>query len=230
MKIVCKTIVLCVVVGALVIPLSAFSLDIENVHFCPFILTPKDKLTDGRMGKPFTIKGETMFIWVDLMPDAKFVHPTRYVFLSFDTSDILKGEWWPILNGKSILYEGPTTDEHRPPRHHTVVSPFILPGKLNGKQVLVHMYPFTLSEKDKLTDGPKGKPIDIFGDTMYIWVDLLPDARFAHPTLHVLICGDRSTIIKGMWWPELNGIRIPFAKRPPNYTIVSPFEKKACKK
>ena len=54
-------------------------------------------------------------------------------------------------------------------------------------RAVVHVYPEKLTAKDTLVDGPSGKRIEIGGETTLIWVDLAPDARYAHDTEYVLI-------------------------------------------
>jgi hypothetical protein len=205
-------------VGVLVVVLSSCARAAEeHVYIYPLALTPADKLSDGNQGGPIRIQGDTMLIWVDLHPTAKFAHATLYVLISAKGSRIVKGQWWPVLNGKMILYGAP--------KNHTVVSPFRLPGASSGEEIHVHVYPVALEPTDKLTDGPAGDPLKIPGQTMLVWVDLQPKMRFAHPTLHVLICGG-SSIVEGQWWPVLNGRRI-LSGVPSNYTLVSPFVKES---
>jgi hypothetical protein len=74
-----------------------------------------------------------------------------------------------------------------------------LPQKAN-----VFVHPEKLTAKDKLTDGNSGKPMEIKSETTLIWVDLHPDARFAHATEFVLISAEGTRVIKGNWWPVLN--------------------------
>jgi hypothetical protein len=69
----------------------------------------------------------------------------------------------------------------------------------------VFVYPKKLTERDQLADGPKGRTIEIKTETTLIWVDLAPDYRFAHPTEYVLISARGTRIVKGHWWPALNG-------------------------
>lgn len=72
----------------------------------------------------------------------------------------------------------------------------------------VYAYPVPLKATDKLCDGPQGEPMPIAEGTRLIWVDLMPTARFAHPTLYVLVDGLEAKTVRGQWWPELNGKRI----------------------
>jgi hypothetical protein len=193
----------------------------EHVYMYPLALTETDRLTDGPHGEPMRLRNGTMLIWVDLFPNMRFVHPTLYVLLADEESRVVDGQWWPELNGKRILFGGPG--------NHTLVSPFSLTGQdASGAlgEILVHMYPVTLSDGDVLADGPQGRRARIRHDTMLIWVDLHPDMRFAHPTLYVLIYGRMTRIIQGEWWPVLNGRQILYGS-PANYTVMSPFVKQS---
>lgn len=73
-----------------------------NVYCYPYELTPADKLMDGDTLLP--IADNTLLIWVDLHPDAKFAHNTVYLLISPAGIRLEKGQWWPELNGKRILY------------------------------------------------------------------------------------------------------------------------------
>jgi hypothetical protein len=70
---------------------------------------------------------------------------------------------------------------------------------------VVHVYSEQLSAKDKLVDGPDGKVIEITSETTLVWVDLVPDARFAHDTEYLLITAEGTKVIKGQWWLVVNG-------------------------
>jgi hypothetical protein len=89
-----------------------------------------------------------------------------------------------VLTGRALSTEKTTIDRTKP---------------------VVHIYPEKLSSKDKLHDGPDGKIIEIDAETTLIWVDLLPAARFAHDTEYLLVTAKGTKIIKGQWWPVLNG-------------------------
>lgn len=69
----------------------------------PGKLTSKDKLTDGESNTLIEIKEETVLVWVDLKPDARFAHPAEYVLISASGTRVVKGEWWPVLNGKPLF-------------------------------------------------------------------------------------------------------------------------------
>jgi len=75
-----------------------------KAYIHPTILTPEDELLDGPTEKLFRIKDKTLFIWIDLHPDMRFTHPSVYVLISAKGIDVVDGGWWPMLNGKQILY------------------------------------------------------------------------------------------------------------------------------
>lgn len=70
-------------------------------------------------------------------------------------------------------------------------------------KVFVHAVP--LYPADQLTDGDTGEAIAIKETTTLVWVDLYPNARYAHPTQYVLISPAGTRVIDGSWWPVLNG-------------------------
>ena len=88
-------------------PLFSFSQGLDryiDVHFYPHSLTPQDILQDGQYGKKLEILEESLFIWIDLMPRMFFTHKTAYILISKENIRIEMGNWWPTLNGKTILY------------------------------------------------------------------------------------------------------------------------------
>lgn len=189
-----------------------------EVFAFPYELTSDDKLVDGPTpdAASLPIDRETMLLWVDLEPDSRFAHPTLYVLITGKGIQVVKGNWWPVLNGKSLF---------RGPNQATVMSPTVLqrirpqeaerPGTAE-----VFLYPYELTPRDELKDGPISDrvPFPIRSNTMLVWVDLLPDANFAHPTLYVLISAAGARVEEGQWWPVLNG-RALF--RGPNQAGVS---------
>jgi hypothetical protein len=71
----------------------------------------------------------------------------------------------------------------------------------------VYVYPEKLTAKDKLSFGADDNEknlIPIKGETTLIYVDLAPNARFAHPTQCILISADGARVIGGNWWLVLN--------------------------
>ena len=80
--------------------------------------------------------------------------------------------------------------------------------KGSPRKAKVYVYPKKLTAKDKLSFGPdkdQKVTIPIKGETTLIYVDLAPDARFAHPTQCVLISAGGARVIPGRWWLVLNG-------------------------
>jgi hypothetical protein len=72
----------------------------------------------------------------------------------------------------------------------------------------VYVYPHKLTANDKLSFGQDEEQkglIPIKGETTLIYVDLAPDARFAHPTQCILISAGGARVIDGQWWLVLNG-------------------------
>jgi hypothetical protein len=172
-------------------------------------LLPKNaKLTDGDETK-FEFTDTTWFTWVDLMPAAKFTHPTVYIFVSADKKiRVEDGGWWPELDGKIILY-GEDPYEIKFP-----VDIYSETGISQDPEVKVYAYPKLITPQDKLTDGGE-TPIKIEKNTLLYWVDLKPGYRFAHPTAYILISADdKVKVVKGSWWPELNGNQILYGQDP----------------
>jgi hypothetical protein len=91
---------------AFISPFSTTSVSFENIniHIYPHELYPFDTLEDGPSGNAFNIVDNTLLIWVDLLPMALFTHPTAYILISKEYTRVEKGGWWPILNGRRILF------------------------------------------------------------------------------------------------------------------------------
>lgn len=78
-----------------------------KTHVYPFYIFPSDTLVDGPPhlgGKSISVTSPSMLIWVDLDPESRFEHPTRYILISTDGVRVEEGVWWPVLNGRQILY------------------------------------------------------------------------------------------------------------------------------
>jgi hypothetical protein len=100
--------------------------DAIEVHVCPEELVAGDLLADGE-DTIMEIATDTLLVWIDLLPTAFFVHPTRYVLITADGDvDVLDGQWWPTVNGKPVLF----SDEG----DHAVPSPFRLMGIRYGAE------------------------------------------------------------------------------------------------
>jgi hypothetical protein len=84
------------------------------VYAYPHVLTASDELFDGDTQIPLT--NRTLLYWVDLHPSAFFSHPTAYILITA-TGDfpiqgevrVYEGEWWPRLNGETILIDEEST-------------------------------------------------------------------------------------------------------------------------
>jgi hypothetical protein len=202
-------------------PLLLFSQERDHpidVHFYPHALSPQDFLQDGPFGKKLDIQEDTFFIWVDLFPGLFFAHKTAYIMISKGNIRIERGDWWPVLNGKMILY-----NENE---NYALISPFELPLiSANGfidEKIIIHVYPHELTSQDRLTDGPPEQLFRIDDNCLLVWVDLMPEAFFAHPTAYILISREHIRIEHGSWWPILNGKRILYGQQ--NKTgVISPF-------
>ena len=75
-----------------------------KVFIYPMKLSSQDRLLDGHT--KIEITDETTLVWVDLMPEARFGHPTEYLLISASGTRIVKGDWWPTLNGKDLFRDG----------------------------------------------------------------------------------------------------------------------------
>jgi hypothetical protein len=206
----------------LLFPLSLLSQEVDqhiHVHFYPYSLSPQDILQDGPDGKNLDIREDTFLVWVDMFPGMFFTHETAYILFSKQGVRIEKGDWWPVLNGKMILY-----NEHG---QYALISPFELPsisaeGFLDEK-INIHVFPHLLTARDRLADGPLAEPFQIDDNCLFIWIDLLPGAFFAHPTAYVLISQTNIQIENGNWWPTLNGQTMLYGQ-PNKMGILSPFK------
>jgi hypothetical protein len=75
-----------------------------KVFIYPMKLSSQDQLLDGQT--KIEITNETTLVWVDLMPEARFGHPTEYLLISARGTRVVKGDWWPTLNGKDLFRDG----------------------------------------------------------------------------------------------------------------------------
>ena len=202
-------------------PLLSFSQVLDypiEVHFYPHVLSPHDSLQDGLFGKKLDIQEDTFFMWVDLFPGMFFTHKTAFILISKGNIQIERGDWWPVLNGKTIC--------HNEQGQYVLISPFELPlFSVNGfidDKIDIHVYPHELTSQDQLTDGPAEQLFKMDDNCLLIWIDFLPDAYFAHPTAYILVSKESIQAEHGNWWPILNGKRILYGEK--NKTgIISPF-------
>jgi uncharacterized Zn-binding protein involved in type VI secretion len=165
-----------------------------NVFLYPKTLTKEDKLKGA--DSEIEIKSDTTFIWIDLAPDARFGHPTEFIFISAEGTKVVKGSSWPVLNGKDLFRDG---------KDYQVAFPVKLSGEKKDppSKTNIFVYPKTLTKEDKLEGANSG--IEIKSETTFLWVDLMPDARFGHPTEFIFISSEGTKVIKGSKWPTLNG-------------------------
>lgn len=67
---------------------------------------------------------------------------------------------------------------------------------LPSQPIHVYLHPTKLTAQDKLQD--LDTVIDIEGETSLIWVDLMPNARFSHPTEYILISAEGTRVMRGI--------------------------------
>jgi len=195
-----------------------------HVHFHPQILTPDDSLRDGKFGDRLRIGDRTFLVWVDMAPRADYAHLTIYILIADQDIRLWKGNWRPFLNRKPLF--------DIPESQYAVVSPIKI-GSVHRNQtpehkIKVHIHPQPLHADDVLTDGPFEKAMLLEDDTLLIWVDLLPEAFFTHPTAYILISRGRTRLEKGGWWPYLNGRSILYGDVN-SVGILSPFRLRAAR-
>lgn len=189
-----------------------------KAYFYPHLINGQDTLLDGPEGKKIHLNKNTALIWVDLAPDLFFSHKTLYILISQEKIRIKNGKWWPVLNGKKILYgeEG----------QYALTSPYNIPamavtaGPPTG--ITMYVYPHELNAQDMLTDGPIEKLFLLDDNCLLVWVDLLPGAFFVHPTAYIFISRKNTHVESGSWWPTLNGRRILYGQKN-KIGILSPF-------
>jgi hypothetical protein len=176
-------------------------------------LQATDRLQDGPDGGDIDLDGETLLFWVDQGPGLFFAHPTAYILVSSDGVRIERGSWWPVLNGRTILYGKEN--------NAVITSPFEVSGG-DGTSILVHAYPEELMPGDLLADGDAVSAV-MWSHTFFAWVDLMPEAFFVHPTVFILVMANGQIVVHhGQWWPLLNGKVILYGSRG-DYGVPFPF-------
>ena len=196
-------------------PLRSSILSRVAVYAHAHLLDSRDKLQDGPESAEITLDGPTLLVWVDKDPLSRFTHPTAYILISVAGVRIVDGHWWPVLNGSRILY-GKNNSA-------TIVSPYSIPNDEHSNYILAHFYPEELERGDIVTDGPDNADGVISDRTFLMWVDMVPQAFFAHPTIHILVTADKRIIVRdGSWWPELNGKRVLYGNDG-NFSVPFPF-------
>ncbi len=199
-----------------------------RVFTYPKLLIRGDVLQDGEGGQGIPIYDDTQFLWADLQPGSRFVHDSAYILISADRIRILRGQWWPILNGRSafgtppwfpetdVLVRNPVIVPNRYPDPSTPSEPLV-------EDIEVRADPFALRQGDVLMDASWVFPIRIEDQTMFVWVDFHPTAKFAHKTGYVLIGPRGVDVLDGQWWPELNGRRVLYGEDN-DWGVMSPFD------
>ena len=198
-----------------------------QIHAYPELLTPRDVLTDGDAGRPIRIDDNTLFLWVDLQPGARFTHPTAYVLISPTSVRVLDGGWWAVLNGRRLFIDGTETllrfpFEIRPRRLAARLSAHAI----NPEPILVYGHPFALRAGDVLEEGPVPSFTGAINDeALLVWIDLHPTMRFVHDTYHLLVTSDPVGVklIDGQGWPELNRRRILYGEHN-DWGMFFPFD------
>jgi hypothetical protein len=184
-----------------------------EVYFYPHVLDREDRLQDGPDKRAVPIEGKTLLVWVDREPEMDYAHPTLYILISREGIRILDGKWWPVVNGKKVLYGEEDA--------YALLSPFTL-GNDSYTTIDVYVYPHELYPSDRLIDGYSGDLLKIVDTSLLIWVDMMPQAKYTHPTAYILISKEYTYVQKGGWWPELNGKRILYGEQN-SLGVVSPF-------
>lgn len=70
------------------------------LHMLPGEIRPEDALTDGAHGRLLPIQGRSLVMWLDLAPEEKFEHPTRYIVLGAQIAEVVGGRDRPTLRGR----------------------------------------------------------------------------------------------------------------------------------
>lgn len=70
---------------------------------------------DGAHAEVFVIEHPTWFFWIDLMPFARFAHPTQFVYVDASTGEVRVQDqmWYAVLNAEEFL---PIEDKNDPRR------------------------------------------------------------------------------------------------------------------
>lgn len=196
-----------------------------HVHFHPNVLSPGDSLRDGEYGDRFLIRDRTFLIWVDMDPRSESPHLRIYILIADQDIRLWKGYGRPYLNGKELF--------DTPDSRYAVVSPIEIGSVQHNRalehKIKIHIHPLPLHADDVLTDGSFEKAMRLEDDTLLIWVDMLPEAFFTHPTAYVLISRGGTRMEKGGWWPHLNGRSILYGDVN-SVGILSPFRLRAVRR
>lgn len=144
------------------------------------------------------IKETSLLIWVDQAPDYRYSHPTYSVLIGATDIHILPGSWWLEVNGRRF----PAKDRQVP----GLVSP------VEFSDIAVHVLPGVVVPGDLLTDGPgqpghPGRRLPIKRESLVLWVDLYPGAKYEHDTRYVILDASGGRVVGGRWWPTFDGHR-----------------------
>lgn len=196
-----------------------------HVHFHPHVLNPGDSLRDGEYGDRLLISDRTFLIWVDMDPRSESAHLRIYILIADQDIRLWKGHRRPYLNGKELF--------DMPDSRYAVISPIEIGSVQHNRslehRIKIHIHPIPLHADDVLTDGAFEKSMLLEDDTLLIWVDMLPEAFFTHPTAYILISRGGTRMEKGGWWPQLNGKSILYGEVNA-VGILSPFRLRAARR
>jgi hypothetical protein len=178
-----------------------------EVYTHPILLHPGDELRLSPRGKPIVIEDTTLLIWVDQAPDYRYAHPTYTVLIGAKQAEVIPGSWWIEVNGRRV----PGEDRQIP----GLVSPIEFDG------IAVHVIPTVVTPAHVLMDGDHQR-IPIERESVVLWVDLQPTAKFAHPTRYVVLDAAGGQVVDGHWWPTFGGRAKalgPALVNPPRWTL-----------
>jgi hypothetical protein len=171
-----------------------------EVHIFPALLEPGETVRDGSQGEPLELRESTLLLWVDLDPKSRFAHPTCTVLIGASGAKVIKGSWWAIVDDK--LRFPPTTGS---------APDVVFPSSLDKARL--HLLPGEIRPEDELTDGAGGKPLPIQGNSIVLWLDLEPDAKYHHPTQYIIIGPQGVEVVNGVERPTLRGKHRPIGVR-----------------
>jgi hypothetical protein len=161
-----------------------------EVHTYPILLQPGDELRMSPHGEPLKIGETSLLVWVDQAPGYRFAHPTCTVLIGAKEVAVLHDSWWIEINGRRF----PAQDRQVP----GLTSPVEFSG------IAVHVVPDVVTPDDQLTDG-EGAKLPIERESVVLWVDLHPEAKFAHATRYVILDASGGRVVDGKWWPSFGG-------------------------
>lgn len=160
------------------------------VHTHPILLQLGDTLRLSPDGELVEIAETSLLVWVDLMPDGRFAHPTYTVLVGAEKVLTFRGSWWVEVNGRRF----PAADRQVPG----------LASPVEFSKIAVHVVPGVITPDDALMDGNDHK-LPIERESVVLWVDLEPLAKFAHHTRYVILDAAGPRVVDGKWWPSYGG-------------------------